>query len=238
MSRRKKRGEDGGGGGSPGWMTTFSDLMTLLLTFFILMYSMSNLDTDKFKSVALSFQSILSGSAGESILSEQDSIIEFTEQYMENKELYDKVSDYLDAGELGENVSVSMNAKGVFVEMKDAILFEPGSASLKVEGIDVLKQLEDLINDFDNELVVEGYTDDVPESSARFPTNWELSTARAVSVVRYLIDEENVDPERLSAVGYGEHRPMVPNDSVENRASNRRVNILIIFDEESDGYGS
>ncbi len=144
----------------------------------------------------------------------------------------------MDAGELGENVSVSMNAKGVFVEMKDAILFEPGSASLKVEGIDVLKQLEDLINDFDNELVVEGYTDDVPESSARFPTNWELSTARAVSVVRYLIDEENVDPERLSAVGYGEHRPMVPNDSVENRASNRRVNILIIFDEESDGYGS
>lgn len=239
MSKRKKRGEDSGvGGGSPGWMTTFSDLMTLLLTFFILMFSISNLDTEKFQSVASSFQSVLSGSGGESILSEQDSIVDFTEQYMENKELYDKVSDYLEEGELGENVSVSMNAKGVFVEMKDAILFEPGSASLKVEGVEVLKQLEDLINDFENELVVEGYTDDIPESSTRFPTNWELSTARAVSVVRYLIDEENVDPERLSAVGYGEHRPIVPNDSVENRASNRRVNILIIFDEESDGYGS
>lgn len=237
MSKRKKRGQGVEDGGAP-WITTYSDLMSLLLTFFILLFSMSNLDTDKFQSVASSFQSVLLGSSGESILNDQDSILEFTEQYIGNKELYDKVSDYLEDGALGENVSVSMNAKGVFVEMKDAILFEPGSASLKPEGIEVLKQLEDLINDFDNELVVEGYTDDVPESSVRFPTNWELSTARAVSVVRYLIDEENVDPERLSAVGYGEHRPIVPNDSVENRASNRRVNILIIFDEESDGYGS
>lgn len=234
MSRPKRRGEGGESGGGAAWITTYSDLMSLLLTFFILLYSMSSLNTDKFQSVASSFQSILSGSSGESILNEQESIIELTETYIENKELYDKVSNYLEEGSLGDNVSVSMNAKGVFVEMKEAILFEPGSASLKSEGIEVLKQLEDLINDFDNELVIEGYTDDVPESSARFPTNWELSTARAVSVVRHLIDEENIDPKRLSAVGYGEHRPIVPNDSVENRASNRRVNILIIFDEESD----
>lgn len=232
MSRRKKI-EESGGGGAP-WMTTYSDLMSLLLTFFILLFSMSNLNADKFASVATSFQSILSGSVNQSIINDHDAIIEFTEGYLESQGLYNKVSDYLEAGNLGENVSVSMNAKGVFVEMNDAILFEPGSASLKPEGIDLLKELEDLINDFDNELVIEGYTDDVPMSSPRFPTNWELSTARAVSVVRHLVEVENVDPSRLSAVGYGEHRPIVPNDSVENRASNRRVNILIIFDEDSD----
>ena len=82
--------------------------------------------------------------------------------------------------------------------------------------------------------MIEGYTDDVPMASGVYDTNWELSTARAVSVVRYLVEEENIDPNRLSAVGYGEYRPIVPNDSVENRAKNRRVNILIIFDEESD----
>lgn len=234
MSRRKRNAESGGGGG-PAWMTTFSDLMSLLLTFFILLFSMSSISADKFDNIASSFQSVLSGSGGDSILEGKESIIELSQEYMKNKEMYDKVSNYLDHGELGSNVSVNMNAKGVFVEMKEAILFEPGSASLKPEGIEVLQQLEGLINDFNNDLVIEGYTDDVPMSSPRFPTNWELSTARAVSVVRYLSEVEDVDPERLSAVGYGEYRPMVPNDSVENRANNRRVNILIIFDEESDG---
>ena len=232
MSRRQKQTESSGG--SPAWMTTFSDLMSLLLTFFILLFSMSTISPDKFNNVATSFQSVLTGSTSTSIINDDQSMAEFTEEMMKNRGLYNKVSEYLEHGDLGNNVSVSMNAKGVFVEMKDAILFEPGSASLKPEGIDVLKQLEGLINDFNNELVIEGYTDDVPMSSPRFPTNWELSTARAVSVVRYLTEVENVDPERLSAVGYGEYRPIVPNDSVENRTSNRRVNILIIFDEESD----
>lgn len=232
MSRRKKQIESGGG--APTWMITYSDLMSLLLTFFILLFSMSTISQDKFDSVASSFQSVLSSSTSESILNDQESILQFSQEYMQNKGLYNKVSEYLNDEELGNNVSVSMNAKGVFVEMKDAILFEPGSASLKAEGIEVLKQLEGLINDFSNELVIEGYTDDVPMSSPRFPTNWELSTARAVSVVRHLTEVENVDPERLSAVGYGEYRPIVANDSVENRTSNRRVNILIIFDEESD----
>ena len=118
--------------------------------------------------------------------------------------------------------------------MKDAILFESGRAELKPEGIEVLKKLEGLISDFDNELVIEGHTDNVPMTSGRFPSNWELSTARAVTVVRYLSESLDIDPGRLSAVGYGEYRPIKPNDTAENRAANRRVNILIIFNEESD----
>ncbi|MDR7869591.1 MAG: flagellar motor protein MotB [Tissierellaceae bacterium] len=234
MSRRRRRQTENSGGGGPAWITTFSDLMSLLLTFFILLFSMSSISADKFDNVATSFQSVLSGSNNNSILNNQDTIVEFSEELMRNEQMYNKVSEYLENENLGSNVSVSMNTKGVFVEMKDAILFEPGSASLKPEGIEVLKQLKGLINDFDNELVIEGYTDDVPMSSPRYPTNWELSTARAVSVVRHLAEVENIDPKRLSAVGYGEYSPIVPNDSIENRASNRRVNILIIFDEESD----
>lgn len=238
MSRRKKPAESGGGG-APGWMTTFSDLMSLLLTFFILLFSMSSVSPEKFSSAASSIQSVFSGSSGGSTILDGSDVLEnIAQQYIENKDIYDTVSDYLESQELGSDVSVSMDSKGVFVEMKEAILFEPGSADLKDEGIEVLNKLKGLINEFRNDLVIEGHTDDVPSKSGRFPTNWELSTARAVSVVRYMAEVEGIDPTRLSAIGYGEYRPMVPNNSSENRAINRRVNILIIFDEESDSNGS
>ncbi|MGI6383466.1 MAG: flagellar motor protein MotB [Tissierellaceae bacterium] len=221
-------------GGAPKWMVTYSDMMSLLLTFFILLFSMSTISSDKFDNIMSSFQNILSGSKSDSILYDGDNLIDLHEELIQTEEMYDKVSDYLEDQDLGSDVSVSMDSKGIFVEMKDAILFESGRAELKPEGIEVLKKLEGLISDFDNELVIEGHTDNVPMTSGRFPSNWELSTARAVTVVRYLSESLDIDPGRLSAVGYGEYRPIKPNDTAENRAANRRVNILIIFNEESE----
>lgn len=243
MSRRRKKTNDSGGGGSPSWMVTFSDLMSLLLTFFILLFSMSNISESQFSNVASSFQAVLTDSGGETIIEGQGSTSgpldlpgssSSSKGIGQDEEMYKRVSEYIGDGDLGSDVSAQISDRGVFVELKDAILFEPGSASLKVEGVEVLQQLKDLISGFDNEIMIEGYTDDVPMASGVYDTNWELSTARAVSVVRYLVEEENIDPNRLSAVGYGEYRPIVSNDSVENRAKNRRVNILIVFDEESD----
>jgi len=127
-----------------------------------------------------------------------------------------------------------MNKRGVFVEIKEAILFESGSAEIKESGLGVLKQLEGIINEFENNIVIEGHTDNIPMTREPYPSNWELSTARAVSVVRHLSEVENVNPNRLSATGYGEYRPIAPNDTSENRNINRRVNILIIMDEESE----
>lgn len=234
MSRRDLRRNNENEGGAPKWMVTYSDMMSLLLTFFILLFSMSTISSDKFDNIMSSFQNILSGSKGDSILYDGDNLIDLHEELIQTEEMYDKVSDYLEDQDLGSDVSVSMDSKGIFVEMKDAILFESGRAELKPEGIEVLKKLEGLISDFDNELVIEGHTDNVPMTSGRFPSNWELSTARAVTVVRYLSESLDIDPGRLSAVGYGEYRPIKPNDTAENRAANRRVNILIIFNEESD----
>lgn len=234
MSRRDLRRNNENEGGAPKWMVTYSDMMSLLLTFFILLFSMSTISSDKFDNIMSSFQSILSGSKSDSILYDGDNLIDLHEELIQTEEMYDKVSDYLEDQDLGSDVSVSMDSKGIFVEMKDAILFESGRAELKPEGIEVLKKLEGLISDFDNELVIEGHTDNVPMTSGRFPSNWELSTARAVTVVRYLSESLDIDPGRLSAVGYGEYRPIKPNDTAENRAANRRVNILIIFNEESD----
>ncbi|MDG2764877.1 OmpA family protein, partial [Vibrio parahaemolyticus] len=129
--------------------------------------------------------------------------------------MYTKVVDYLKENNLDAEVSVKMQADGVYVEIKDAILFEFGSAQLKESGIKILDELEGLLKDFDNKIVVEGHTDNVPTNNYIYPTNWELSTARAVSVLRYLVEEKGIDPTRLSARGYGEYSPIAPNDTPE-----------------------
>ena len=245
MSRRDMGKKESGGGGSPGWMTTFSDLMSLLLTFFILLYSMSSVDDEKFQNVSNSLKGALAGTGGTSIIDGIDpppTIVQPDEEdYNEDEldqgivEMHDKVKDYIDDEEMGKEISVNMNKRGVFVDIKEAILFDPGSADIKDGGLQVLAKLEDLLNDFDNDIVIEGYTDNVPMNNEKYASNWELSTARAVSVVRHLSEKQHINPNRLSAVGFGEFSPIVPNDTPENRATNRRVNILIIFDEESDG---
>ena len=255
MSRKRKQQDTGGGGGgAPGWMTTFSDMMTLLLTFFILLYSISSVDAVKFKNISASLQSVLMGEKNSSILEEDGTVQDIPldepkfeeseapdevvpeEQLRVDKEtldMYEKVEEYVTEKGLLADVTVSLNENGVFVNIKEAILFEPGRASLIAGGQELLDSLEDLFLQFENKIVVEGHTDDVPMSSAMYPSNWELSSGRAIQVVRYLSEVKSIPNSRLSAVAYGEYRPMVPNDSAENRALNRRVNLLIIM--EGDG---
>lgn len=251
MSRRKKKPS----GGPAPWIVTYSDMMSLLLTFFILLYSISTVDAQKFKNITEYLQLALSGDGRPEILDggtqqtpnpmDEDPFAEVEnpqdEQLepasIEIQQMYTKVRSYIRDLELEAEVSVMMRSSGVFVEIKDAILFESGSAELKPSGIELLGKLEGMLNDFENDIVVEGHTDNVPMSSALYPSNWELSTARAVSVLRYLYEVKDVEPTRLSARGYGEYSPLVPNDSPENRARNRRVNLLIVFEREGVDNG-
>ncbi len=234
--------------GSPGWMTTYSDMMSLLLTFFILLYSMSNIDVVKFRNISQSLQGVLSGLGYTKIIEGQsremdiplDTEIPIGENanstlMQEILDVYTMVLDYVDEQELDADVSVNMSKRGVYVDIKEAILFDSGKAVIKTEGMEVLDKLKGIFNDFKNDIVIEGHTDDVPIKNSAFPSNWELSTGRSVSVLRYLAEKGGINPERLSAIGYGEYNPIVPNNSTRNRANNRRVNILIIFDEESGG---
>lgn len=251
MTRKRFKREDNKNKGSPPWITTFSDMMSLLLTFFILLYSMSSIDAIKFKNISQSLQGVLSGLGYTKIVEGPSKDMELPSDtetpigddtdstiIQDILEVYNLVLDYVDSQGLDANVTVDMDKRGVFVDIKEAILFESGSAEIKEDGLNVLERLKGIFNDFDNEIVIEGYTDDVPMRSPQFASNWELSTGRAVAVLRYLAEKGGIAPTRLAATGYGEYRPIVPNDSVANRASNRRVNILIIFDEESDGVKS
>ena len=245
--KRKQQKDSGGGGGAPAWMTTFSDMMTLLLTFFILLYSISSVDAVKFKSISASLSAVLMGEKSSSIIEEEgptqdipldEPQYEFDELPEEAKidektlEMYKTVEEYVSAEGLQADVTVSLNRNGVFVNIKEAILFEPGRASLIVGGETLLDSLEGLFLQFENEIVIEGHTDNIPMKSAIYPTNWELSTGRAIAVLRYLSEIKAVPGARLSAIGYGEYRPMVDNDTPENRAFNRRVNLLIIMEGE------
>lgn len=244
--KRPRKSTEAQSGGVPAWMATFADMMTLLLTFFILLYSISSVDAAKFKSISESLSSVLSGETSSSIIEDQgpnDEIPMDNPEYQEEEEaedpkikestvqMYNQVKEYVDKEGLEADVTVSLNRNGVFVNIKEVILFEPGEAALKDGGKALLDTLEGLFLQFENEIVVEGHTDNVPNRSIFYPTNWELSAGRAMSVVRYLSEVKTVPAQRLSAIGYGEYRPIAANDTEANRALNRRVNLLIIMEE-------
>lgn len=238
MSKRKRK-EASAAAGSPAWMTTFSDLMTLLLTFFILLFSMSSISEEKFRSLSQSLASSFSGGEGilEGVIIPPENGVEPVNPDALDPallEMYNKVTQFIEKHDLGDSVAITADENGIYVNLNNAILFGKESASITREGKKVLRSIADLLNEIGNNVVIEGHTDNIPNAYGQYPTNWELSTTRAVSVLRYLSEEEKVNPMRLSAVGYGEYRPLVPNDTAENRAKNRRVNIVVVYEPEDE----
>jgi len=235
--KRRKKEETSSSGGGGGWITTFSDLMSLLLTFFILLYSMSSVSLEKFQEASQSIQSALNG--GASVI--EGSTVEDIETEIETEtieeiidpeliEMYNEVVAFLETNEMTAQASVEYDKDGIYVNIQESILFGSGSAIIADSGKDTLNNLGELIEQFENDVVIEGYTDNVPMYNADFSSNWELSTGRALSVLRYLSEERNIIPTRLSAKGYGEYHPSASNDSESNRAKNRRVNIVIVYE--------
>ena len=121
---------------------------------------------------------------------------------------------------------------GVVIQLRDNILFETSKSDLRSESKEILDSISGLISSLNNNIVVEGHTDNRPINTAEFPSNWELSVDRAVNVVRYFVENGKIDPKRLSATGYGEFQPIVDNDTEENMEKNRRVNILIMTNDK------
>ena len=245
MARKKKTGEGGLTGDE--WLGTYSDCVTLLLTFFILLYSMSTVDAQKVQAISEAF-SIMTGNQSDSILqfqnmdgkqpviggeSKDDNLGQESSQNEVQSKMYDKVKQYLEQNQMTASIAdVKSDNRGVIIELRDNILFESGQADLIEGSTDVLDKVNALISTLPNKIVVEGHTDNVPISNSKFPSNWELSTMRATTVVRYFVEDCGQDPSRISAQGYGEYKPLVENTNDENRAKNRRVNILIVSNNE------
>lgn len=217
--------------GSPAWMATFTDMTTLLLTFFVLLMSMANFDKVKMEQ---SF-GILAGSSGimtspsATPLSQMNIVakrslkdtIAKTEEQVESQ-----VKSMMQAQNMDNMVSVVKTDKGLSVRILDSVLFRPGSAELLPQAGPILDKIINIVKDSSYYINIEGHTDDTGSPDL----NWKLSTERSLSVIDYFV-KADFNPVRLSASGYGQYHPILPNITDRNRSMNRRVEINMVTPE-------
>lgn len=146
--------------------------------------------------------------------------------------LYRKVAKYIEDNNLQERVNLDVDNRGLTIRFTGKLLFGLGEADIKPEATEILNQIANFIQTVPNQVTVEGHTDNLPINNSKFPTNWELSTARATNVIRYFIEKDDIDPSRLSAAGYSKYKPLHPNNNPQNRALNRRVDVVILKMED------
>ena len=215
------------------WMATFADMMTLLLCFFILMLSFSNIDIIKFRTAL--------GSAAEAlgVQRERDGQFEalatsplqlFEHEASgprQDRALLEELHDAIVTEGFEEAVGAEIDGRGVIVRMDGQVLYEPGDAVLRPESESMLARIAGVIHGTEHRVMIEGHTDNVPIQTARYPSNWELSTARAISAMRVIV-EHGVDTARVGVAGYSSLRPLESNDTPAQRAANRRVEFVFI----------
>lgn len=235
MARKRKNKDEGGLTGEE-WLTTYSDTVTLLLTFFILLYTSSIVDTTKLKGISKEFQNMFSSDSGQKVFQVADNTGELAdgEGTTDVFSVYDKVKEFIDEKDLQASLQIKEDERGVILQIKDSILFNSGEAELKNNSLPMLSTISELIEKIPNNIIVEGHTDNVPINNYIFKSNWELSASRAVNVVRFFTENKSQNPKRFTASGYGEFKPIAANDSEENKAKNRRVNILLVVPEKED----
>lgn len=237
MSRIAQDIESSGGHETAGmmrWLITYADMITLLMAFFIMMYSMSVLNQEKFRRAAASLRREFGGEGREipsaaigaklplaapapsALEPPVQSVQEQVEEYIREQHLEDVVRTHAD--ERGLTISV----------VSDNLLFPVGEAELRPAALAILHRIAGLLKRVPNPVVVEGHTCSLPIRTSRYPSNWELSAARACRVVRHLLEQEQIPARRLAAVGYGDSRPVAANAQEEGRARNRRVDLVIL----------
>lgn len=259
-----------GGGGAPAWIVTFADLMSLLLTFFVLLLSFSSMEVNEFKKLAgamresfglqsfdrlagfIELEGGIVGTEAKTVMAlplpeadmpekigpeppiEED-LPEAEEPAQEVPDMQEEASrrtfndiQTVLADEIASDVMDVIRAGNVtVVRFPDKVSFPSGSGELKPEFLPVLDKFLTVLEDSDGQIIISGHTDDVPISTEQYRSNWDLSAGRAASVAHYIIDYTSIDPSRITVQGYADSRPLVPNDSVDHRAKNRRVEITI-----------
>lgn len=226
---------------APAWLTTFSDLMSLLLTFFVLLLSMSSTSAGDFKKAIGSLQGALGVLSGEPILTSPIEMHvpivrgDITEARPTLNDAKVEIEKEIEAENQTENVEVVQTAEGITIRIRDNAIFDSGGADIKGDLLPLLNKIGGVLAQMsDNSVEIEGHTDDVPIHNDTFPNNFWLSGARAQNVLDLFADVVGIAPERLAAIGRGQFRPLVPNDSPENRSRNRRVEIKIRHTEGSE----
>ena len=224
------------------WAIPYADLVTLLLAFFVVMYAISSVDVDKYKAISASIDKAFTGdlaaidtaaSADREMSDSQDDSIADGWSNGDNTSpisMMDKVINQIEATmsapvQTGA-LRIHRTPNGIEIELSSDILFSSGSAMLSSDSVTLLQKLATALKSLPYPIQVEGHTDNMPIKTAEFPSNWQLSAARAASVVGLFI-AQGINPKQLAVIGYGEYRPIADNQTQEGRNRNRRVIVLI-----------
>jgi chemotaxis protein MotB len=241
------------------WLVSYADFITLLFAVFVVLYAMGQTDKKKTEEVIASLQSSFGlASIGATapkinvIPSKPISIMPSLKPELsvtpagrtgrgqartraeekDFRQIKSSIEAYLVKQGAQNKVSLNITRRGLIVSLKEAGFFDSGQAQIKSEAHELINTISEVMTQYNNPLRVEGHTDNIPISSAQFPSNWELSTARATNGLKYLIKHFEVDPDKISATGYAEFRPIADNASPDGRAKNRRVDLVML---SSDG---
>ena len=246
--------EEGHEGADERWLLSYADFITLLLALFMVLFALSTVNRNKFAEFRTGLVSAFDSSAnasptvpGGTGLLQESSLVKSpgaSKQLKETKPA--PVSDSVSAGTaraakkiqakllakgLAGDVHIEQTARGLVIQLlTDKVFFSSGSAGLAGQGATVIDTVGEALNQLPNDISVEGHTDNQPISSTAFPTNWELSTTRADTVLRRLTEHDAVNAAHLQAIGYADTRPIAPDDTVADRARNRRVEIVVLTD--------
>ncbi len=236
-----------GGAGAPAWMATFADLMSLLLTFFILLLSFAEMDIVKFKDALGSINEAMGGTAGGfGQFDGSKAVVSFDTTpspsappptptvtaavKQNNTAISDELEQLVEEFQLEDDVEVKSTKRGVVMRVRGRMFFSPGTADLKPGSQPLLEKISSLLKRFPKKIAIEGHTDNIPIGGGRYSNNWELSTARAYSALKYLQEYEEVDVRKIHIAGFGDTHPLTTNDTPDGRAKNRRVEF--VFQEE------
>ncbi|HDD35654.1 MAG TPA: hypothetical protein ENF30_02510 [Candidatus Desulfofervidus auxilii] len=225
MGRRKKETKEAKRPNT--FIISYASLSTIILAFFICMSSMATIVEEK---VVRGFYSIRSsfGVGGGDVAPLEEfkgALNEYTLTGIEHEAIL-QLQTFLQKHPFSENIHLGITKRGLIVSLGADLLFSPGSADLRPHTYPILERVAMLISSCDNPVRIEGYTDNTPIHTPRFPSNWELSGARAIAVLKFFLDE-GIPAKRMVAVGYGETNPLFPNDTPEHKAKNRRVWIIL-----------
>ncbi len=238
------------------WLLTYADLMNLLLILFILLYTISKVDVSKYETVAASLRGAFGDASVNQVIGDAGGapslinlegqnpspVVEAQMEEQQMEEIRENITEVIEMEGLSGEVDVTVEERGIVISIAEKVLFKSGSADLDADSKLTIEKIGKVLLAIPGKQIrVEGHTDNVPISTSRFPDNQELSTARANSVWRILVNNVGINPKSISATGYGEYRPKMPNDTEANRAQNRRVDIAIlkdIFDKSESGVES
>lgn len=245
------------------WLVSYADFITLLFAVFVTLYAMSQSDKKKteevMQSIQQSFGMIQSGAPSPKMNVIPSSQMHLTPSIKPEvsvvpgnrtggrgmgktratekdfRQIKSSIEAYLVKQGAQSKVNLTITRRGLIVSLKEAGFFDSGQAQLKPSAFELINTIAEVVTQYDNPLRLEGHTDNVPISTSQFPSNWELSTARAVNGLKYLVRNFDVDPDKISAAGYAEFRPMADNATPEGRAKNRRVDLVMLSNDGERG---